>query len=266
MRDSYAVLISVLIPAVIVSASPGWYAIAGAVGGAVIVGVANQWVARQQRHADAASFERQLEHDRALRLAEIEAAAARLDEQLAHDRGLRDLEHVRSIVGPIAVRVVGVRDPAWGLTEAIRRARESHEESEDMTAVARYRTEIAEDELRFHRDAVVLSGVLGPESDVVAALIDISDYNRAISSVAGDWLSGSCSAAEAEAKITALRKASGGSVLARFVVAVNKTAGWHSPRRSAGEAPVVGEVGNAAVPGSTVSSPTAPEADPPGSQ
>lgn len=150
--------------------APGWYAVAGAIGGALLVSAANQLIAKRQRAAESKRLERQLEHDRVARAAEAAAADTRLARQLAHDRELRDLHHLRLLVGPIVSRVVNASDPRSRFTPELQRLNEMSPERREL-AVTRFRADLAEEQEKCLRDAAMVTSVLGPESSLAGALV-----------------------------------------------------------------------------------------------
>lgn len=101
--------------------SPSWYAIVGALGAAIIVSIANQLIARRQRTSDGERFDRQLQHDREMRREEMRAADDRLRRQLDQDREQRELQHIRSVLGPIVTTVVNGESPVLAAASEIKR-------------------------------------------------------------------------------------------------------------------------------------------------
>jgi hypothetical protein len=142
------------------SIAPTLYAAAGALGGAIVAGFANQLVARQQRTAELERLDRQLEHDRMLRQAEILSAAERLSAQLLHDRQLRDLEHVRNTFGPLVAQALKSPDLITRLRYQIRKYSETGNK-DTKRKIGQLSKELDEASARHTRESVLLAGVIG---------------------------------------------------------------------------------------------------------
>lgn len=204
--------------------SPGWYAAAGALGGAIVAGLGNQILARQQRRAELERLDRQLEHDRELRHIETQASADRLAQQLVHDRQLRDLEHLRATLAPIAVRAFAAPDLIVQLKDAISRAQTARDGGGRRAKVASLGNDLAELYARHYRDAAVVAGIVGLEAPVVSALRAVAESCLAASSKAREWLAGSCSYDDVDAILEGLDIDSGAALIG-FVLGMNMTAG-----------------------------------------
>jgi hypothetical protein len=151
------------------SSAPGWYAVAGALGGATLASVANQLIARRQRKVD----------------------GERLDRQLAHDREMRDREHVRAVLGPIADRLTKVDDPVAALKGDLDEAEGVEQGADRKRIVLPLVLATHERERDVHSDAITLMLVLGEGALAAQELGTIGTRLGEAGKAARRWLNGS---------------------------------------------------------------------------
>lgn len=101
----------------------------------------------------------------------------------------------------------------------------------------------------------LVAGAIGPHSDVISALVVLSERCQEVVPFVEEWRAGSCTTAETEAKVQKVVDVMG-PTLSKFISAVNATDAWVAERsRSLRD-------GNAAVTDPTARGDSSPDGDP----
>jgi hypothetical protein len=156
-----------------------YFALAGALGAAIVAIIGNQFGAWRQRKADQQRLDKQLDTEQTRLERQLEAEQERLErtlaadakrqsEALAHDRYLRKQESIREQIGPMIQRSIDTNAPARALAVSAREAYENPEDQELWTELVKRRAAIAIAASDISTDSIRLALVVGdPRAEVV---------------------------------------------------------------------------------------------------
>jgi hypothetical protein len=185
-----------------------WYGVAAGLGAAVILAAATLAAAWRQRVADSARLDKQLQHDRAIRVQELKASGDRLDEQLRHDRELRDRDHLREALGGVLDRILDFA-PLTRLQRAVEEGSELSEDDEAARVRAhnealRASLDVQTQGKRITVEAMRLAAVVGLKDPLVKNLDPIAQAMKDMVEAVEQWTEGKLSDEECQAKLAEL--------------------------------------------------------------
>jgi hypothetical protein len=167
------------------SDSSGYFALAGALGAAVLAIGGNQLGAWRQRKADAASLKSQLEAERQRLDDTLAAEARRQQDRIAHERELRDRDVLRERMLPLIERVID----GWVLLTEVREAM-AHVDRGTRAGVDLLRVkreELGTFSFRLARDKVDAQAFHGARAPVCVALGDAATSLGEVHRALGSW-------------------------------------------------------------------------------